>query len=109
MAWILLAGAIVAELVATMGLRASVGPGRPWIVAVVVVGYVTAFALFAQALRTLDVGPAYAIWSGVGTVGAAVGGWLLFDERFGPITMLGIGLVVAGVLVITLVGGVTHE
>lgn len=107
-AWVLLGGAIVAEVVATMGLRAAAEAPRPWAVAVIAAGYVTAFALFAQALRTLDVGPAYAVWAGVGTVGAAVGGWLLFGERFGPTVMVGIGLVLAGVMVITLAGGVTH-
>lgn len=102
MGWVFLLVAIVCEVVATLSLRASEGFSRLVPSIVVVVGYVCAFVLLAQALRTIGVGPAYAIWAGLGTVGAAVGAWLLFSERLSIVTLLGIALVLVGVVVITL-------
>ena len=63
----------------------------------VVVGYGLAFFLLAQALKSLGIGTAYAMWSGLGTVGAAVGGWALFGERLTITVIVGMALVVAGV------------
>ena len=108
MAWVLLGLAIVAEVSATLALRASEGFSRLQPSVVVVVGYGLAFVLLAQALRTIGVGPAYAVWSGVGTVGAALGGRLLFGEPLTAASVAGIGLVVAGVVVMNLGGGVSH-
>ncbi|MCC5036618.1 multidrug efflux SMR transporter [Streptomyces sp. WAC 00631] len=105
---LLVACAIVSEVVATLALRASNGFSRLGPSAVVVIGYMLAFVLLAQALKTLNVGPVYAIWSGVGTVGAFIGGVLLFGEEARPTTLIGVGLVVAGVLVMNLGGGLKH-
>lgn len=102
MAWLLLVLAIVAEVFGTLSLKASDGFSRLWPSVAVVVGYVTAFTLLAFALRTLDVGPAYALWAGVGTVGAAIGGWLIFSESLSVLTIIGITTVVVGVVAITL-------
>jgi small multidrug resistance pump len=102
MAWVLLVLAIGAEVVGTLSLKASEGFSRLWPSVAVVVGYALAFTLLAFALKTLDVGPAYALWAGVGTVGAAIGGWLVFSERLTMLTVAGIGIVVVGVVAITL-------
>ena len=102
MAWVLLVLAIGAEVVGTLSLKASDGFSRLWPSVAVVVGYGLAFTLLAFALKTLDVGPAYALWAGLGTVGAAVGGWLIFSERLSLITVSGIVIVVIGVVAITL-------
>jgi small multidrug resistance pump len=102
MAWVLLLCAIVAEVVGTLSLKASDGFSRLWPSVAVVVGYGVAFALLAFALKTLDVGPAYALWAGLGTVGAAIGGWLVFSERLSILTVAGIVVVVIGVVAITL-------
>ena len=102
MAWVLLLLAIAAEVVATLSLKASDGFSRLWPSVTVVVGYGIAFTLLAFALKTLDVGPAYALWAGLGTVGAAIGGWLVFSERLSLLTLSGIGIVVIGVVAITL-------
>lgn len=102
MAWVLLVLAIAAEVVGTLSLKASDGFSRLWPSAAVVVGYGLAFTLLAFALKTLDVGPAYALWAGLGTVGAAIGGWLVFSERLSLLTLSGIVIVVIGVVAITL-------
>jgi len=102
MAWVLLVLAIGAEVVGTLSLKASDGFSRLWPSVAVVAGYGLAFTLLAFALKTLDVGPAYALWAGLGTVGAAVGGWLVFSERLSILTVAGIVIVVIGVVAITL-------
>lgn len=102
MAWVLLVLAIAAEVVGTLSLKASDGFSRLWPSVAVVVGYGLAFTLLAFALKTLDVGPAYALWAGLGTVGAAIGGWLIFSERLSLLTLSGIVIVVIGVIAITL-------
>ena len=102
MAWVLLVLAIAAEVVGTLSLKASDGFSRLWPSVAVVAGYGLAFTLLAFALKTLDVGPAYALWAGLGTVGAAVGGWLIFSERLSVLTLAGIVIVVVGVVAITL-------
>ena len=63
---------------------------------------VSGLILLAFALKTLDVGPAYALWAGLGTVGAAIGGWLVFSERMNLLTVAGIAIVIVGVVAITL-------
>jgi small multidrug resistance pump len=108
MAWLMLAGAIAAEVVATLALRGTAQGFRPLVVLGVVVGYATAFALMAYALRSLNVGVVYAIWSGVGTAGVAVAAALLYDERLNLTAIAGIALIVIGVVVLTTSGATSH-
>ncbi|UYQ61254.1 DMT family transporter [Streptomyces peucetius] len=105
---LLVAAAIISEVIATLSLRASHGLTRLGPTALVVVGYGAAFLMLAQALKTLNVGPVYAIWSGVGTVGAFLGGVVLFDEPVRPATLIGIALVIVGVVVMYVGGGMEH-
>lgn len=98
--WALLGVAIIAELVATASLKASDGLTRPaWLVPVVL-GYGGAFAALAVAMRSLPVGTAYAVWSGLGTVGALLIGLWAFGERVDVARVVGVGLVLAGVVVL---------
>jgi len=101
MAWVLLVLAIVAEVGGTLSLKASDGFSKLWPSVAVVGAYAVAFTLLALSLKTLNVGPAYAIWSALGTIGAAVGGWLIFSERLSPLTITGIVIVILGVVAIT--------
>ena len=103
--WIVLALAIVAEVVGTTALRASDGMTRVLPGAVVVVAYAISFVLLAVTLKHLTLGTTYAIWSGVGTLAIALIGWLAYQERLSAATIAGIALVVAGVVVIHLGGG----
>lgn len=101
MAWVLLVLAIVAEVGGTLSLKASDGFSKLWPSVAVVGAYAVAFTLLALSLKTLNVGPAYAIWSALGTTGAAIGGWLIFSERLSSLTITGIVIVILGVVAIT--------
>ena len=95
----LLGGAIAAEVVGTMSLRAVVD--RPGWVPVVVVAYLAAFVLLGLALRSgIPVGTAYGIWGACGVALTAVLGALLFAEALGPVTIAGIALIIAGVVLV---------
>ena len=103
--WLLLSGAIAAEVVATSALKASDGFTRAGPMVLVVLGYGLAFWLLALTLRDLPVGIAYAVWSGLGTVLIALVGWGLYGQRLDAAQLAGIGLIVAGVLVMNLLSG----
>lgn len=100
--WVLLVCAIIAEVIGTSALKASEGFTRLGPSLVVVVGYATAFYLLSLTLRSIPVGIAYAIWSGLGVTLIALVGWLLYGQRLDAAGMIGIGLIVAGVAVLNL-------
>ena len=107
MAWVLLGIAILAEIAGTLSLKASNGLSRLWPSLGVLFGYATAFTLMAMSLKKLDVGVTYAIWSGVGIIGAAIGGYIFFDQQLSKMTIIGMAIIVAGVVVMNL-GGTAH-
>lgn len=106
--WLLLGGAILAEVTGTMLLRASVDD--PILTVAVVVAYLIAFVLLGLTLRSgLPVGIAYGIWGAVGVALTAVLGVLLFDEALGVRAVVGIGVIVLGVLVVETGGSSSDE
>ena len=100
MNWLYLSIAIVAEVIATSALKASDGFSRLGPALVVVVGYGVAFYFLSLALRGIPVGVAYAVWSGVGIVLISVIGWLAFGQTLDAAAVFGIGLIMAGVIVL---------
>lgn len=102
MTWLYLAVAIVCEVVGTSALKASAGFTRLAPSIVVVVGYGLAFYFLSLTLRTMSIGVAYAVWSGVGLVLITLIGVALFDQKLDAAALVGIGLIGAGVLVINL-------
>ncbi|QXE37465.1 multidrug efflux SMR transporter [Streptomyces sp. GMY02] len=100
----LLAAAIAAEVAGTTAMKYSEGFSRLWPSVITVVGYVIAFALLSQTLKTLSVGTAYAIWSGAGTAAIAAIGMVFMGESTSALKLAGIALVIAGVLVLNLGG-----
>ncbi len=102
--YIYLALAIVAEVIATSALTASNGLTRLYPVLVMVIGYGIAFVCLAFSLKTIPVGVAYAIWSGVGVVLITGIGWVLFRQALEPLALAGIGLILTGVVVLHLSG-----
>ncbi|MFC4821066.1 DMT family transporter [Dokdonella ginsengisoli] len=102
MGYLYLAVAILAEVVATSALKAAEGFTRPLPSLLVVAGYGTAFYFLSLVLRTLPVGVAYAIWSGVGVALIALIGWVFYRQALDAGAIAGIALIVAGVLVIQL-------
>ncbi|PZO91839.1 MAG: QacE family quaternary ammonium compound efflux SMR transporter [Sphingomonas sanxanigenens] len=99
---VMLGVAIAAEVIATSALKASEGFTRPWPAIVTLIGYGVAFYCLSLALRTIPVGVAYAIWSGVGIVAISIIGLALFGQRLDWPAIAGIGLILAGVLVLNL-------
>ena len=101
--------AIVGEVVATSFLRASAGFTQLVPTIVVVVGYGITFYFFSLALQTIPVGIGYAIWSGVGIVLVSIIAYFAYGQSLDLPALIGIGLILAGVLVINLFShSVTH-
>ncbi|GAA3857669.1 DMT family transporter [Streptomyces sp. NPDC003631] len=104
MGYAFLSGAIAAEVVATTALKYSEGFSRPWPSLVTLLGYVISFALLAQTLKTVSIGTAYAIWSGVGTATVVGIGLVLFGEGLDLAKIAGLTLIVGGVVVLNMGG-----
>lgn len=102
MSYLYLAIAIVAEVVATSALKSAEGFTRLAPSALVVVGYAIAFFCLSLTLRTLPVGIAYAIWSGVGIVLVTAIAWFLYGQKLDLPALIGLALIIVGVLVINL-------
>jgi small multidrug resistance pump len=98
--YLYLAIAIVAEVVGTSALKAAAGFTRPLPSLVVAIGYAAAFYFLSLALKSIPVGVAYAIWSGVGVALITLIGWIVFRQRLDAAALAGIALIVAGVVVI---------
>ncbi len=92
--------AIVAEVVATSALKASDSLTKGGPIAVMAVGYAIAFCFLALTLKTIPVGIAYAIWSGLGIVLISIAGWVLFRQSLDAPALAGLAMIVAGVIVI---------
>jgi len=100
MNWVILGFAILAEVIATSALKASEGFTRPVPAAVTAIGYAIAFYLLALTLKTIPVGIAYAVWSGAGIVAIALIGYFFFHQTLDVAALIGIGLILAGVIVL---------
>lgn len=98
--YLYLAIAILAEVVATSALKAAEGFTRPRPSLLVVAGYGVAFYFLSLVLRTLPIGVAYAIWSGVGVALIALFGWLFYRQALDAGAIVGIVLIIASVVVI---------
>lgn len=97
-----LAIAILGEIVATSALKASDGFSRLGPSLVTIAGYGLAFWALSICIRTVPLGLAYAIWSGVGIVLITAIAWVAFRQTLDLPALVGMGLIVAGVLVINL-------
>ena len=100
LAYVYLTIAIVCEVIATTALKASDGFSRLWPSVITTVGYAAAFYCLALTLKVIPTGVAYAIWSGVGIVLISFAGWILFRQALDIPAMIGMGMIIAGVVVI---------
>jgi len=98
MAWTLLIIAGLMEIGWAIGLKYTHGFTRLWPSLGTIAAIVVSMALLAVAMRTLPVGTAYAIWVGVGAVGTAALGILLFGEAASPARLLSLALILAGII-----------
>lgn len=99
-AYLTLTVAIIAEVIATTALKSSQGFSRLLPAIIVVLGYAVSFYCLSLTLKTMPTSVAYAIWSGVGIVLITLAAWLIHQQRLDWPAVAGIGLIVAGVLVI---------
>lgn len=100
MAWILLAIAIVAEVIATSALKLSDGFTKFWPALLVILGYALAFYLLSLVVRQLPVGIVYAIWAGLGVVLVSLVGWIYFGQKLDFASIAGMALILSGVFVL---------
>ncbi len=109
MVYLLLVGAILLEVTGTVALKFSTGFTKFLPTAVVVIGYLGSFFLLGIGLnKGLSVSVAYAIWSGAGTALVALAGIFLFKEQISTLGFVGIGFIIAGVIMLQFGSGAAH-
>ncbi|WLS03013.1 DMT family transporter [Shinella oryzae] len=94
--------AIVFEVLGTSAMQAAQHFTRPVPTMAMVVCYAIAFFFLSWSLRYVPVGIAYAIWSGLGIVLISLVGYFFFGQKLDPAALVGLGLIIAGVLVLNL-------
>lgn len=94
--------AVVFEVIATSTLKATEGFTRLWPSLITIGGYACAFYFLTFPMRTIPVGVVYALWSGIGIVLVTLVGWVVLKQPLDTPALLGIGLILAGVVVINL-------
>jgi quaternary ammonium compound-resistance protein SugE len=104
MGWIALLAAGLLEIGWAIGLKYTEGFSRPLPTALTVACMVASLALLGLALRELPLGTSYAVWTGIGTIGTAILGIVLFGDAASPARLACIGLIVAGVAGLKLAG-----
>jgi small multidrug resistance pump len=102
MKWLFLFIAIMAEVIGTSALKYSEGFTRWLPSAIVVIGYGIAFYFLSLTLKSIPIGIAYAIWSGLGIVLITAIGFFVFKQTPDIPAIIGIGLIIIGVIVINL-------
>ncbi len=104
MAWLYLFIAGLTEIGWAVGLKLSVGWTRLWPSTITAVLMVLSYVFLSLALRTLPLGTAYAIWTGIGAVGTAIAGLIYFGESREPLRLLCIALIIVGIVGLKLFG-----
>jgi quaternary ammonium compound-resistance protein SugE len=104
MAWLVLVAAAVFEVAFALSLKPSEGFSRLWPTVGVLVFGVISVVLLAKTLDRLPVGTAYAIWTGLGSVGVVTLGIFVFDEPLTPARIACLALIVTGVIGLRLAG-----
>lgn len=99
MGYLYLAIAIVAEVIGTSALKASEEFTKPLASISVVVGYAVSFYFLSLVLKTIPVGVAYAIWSGLGIVLITIVGFIVFNQKIDMPGMIGMAMIICGVIV----------
>jgi len=100
--WIILLIAVIGEVVATTSLKLSEGFTKLVPSVVVVVGYAIAFYCLSITLKSIPLGIAYAVWSGLGIVTVSILGWLVFGQKLDIWALFGMFLIICGVLILNL-------
>ena len=102
MAWVILGFAIITEVIATTALRYTEGFTRIIPTAITLLGYGLSFFALSRILNDIPLAITYAVWSGAGISLVAIIGWLWLGQKLDAGALVGIGLIIAGVIVINL-------
>jgi small multidrug resistance pump len=102
--WLYLSIAILSEVAGSTALKAANGFRSLWPSLIVVLGYGSAFYFLSLTLEAIPLGVAYAVWSGVGVALISLAGWAFYRQSLGVGELAGIGLIVAGVVVLNVFG-----
>ncbi|MCW5694446.1 MAG: QacE family quaternary ammonium compound efflux SMR transporter [Pseudolabrys sp.] len=98
MVWIVLVAAGLLEIVWALALKASEGFTRPIPSAIAIAGMIASVVLLSLAMRSLPVGTAYVVWTGIGAVGAFIAGVIMFGEDMNAMRVIAAGLIVCGLV-----------
>ncbi len=98
MAWLILLVAGLFEVGWAIGLKYSEGFTRLWPASWTVLAMIISLGLLGIAMKTLPVGSAYAVWVGVGAIGTAILGIVLFGEAVNALRLLSLGLILTGII-----------
>jgi quaternary ammonium compound-resistance protein SugE len=101
-AWIALVLAGLFEIGWAIGLKYTDGFSKFWPSLVTIVLMAASFSLLSEAIRQIPIGTAYAVWTGIGAVGAALVGIVLFGDSATPARLTGLALIVGGIVVLKL-------
>lgn len=105
MAWTMLLGAGLLEIVWAIALKYTGGFTRFWPSAIGIVAAVTTFVMLSSALKSLPVGTAYAVWVGIGALGVALAGILALGESASPLRLAFLALILIGIIGLKIVEG----
>ncbi len=105
MAWVYLAAAGVLEIFWAFAMKRSEGFTVLIPSVATLIGMIASFGLLSVAMRTLPLGTAYSVWTGIGAVGAFIVGIAFLGEALTPMRLMAAGLIVAGIVLMKLSGG----
>jgi quaternary ammonium compound-resistance protein SugE len=98
MAWVYLIIAGLFEVAWAVGLKYTDGFSRVWASTLTILAMIISFGFLAQALKSIPVGTGYAVWTGIGALGTAALGIVLFAESVSWPRLVSIGLILAGLI-----------
>lgn len=108
MAWVFLVIAGIFEIVWAWCLKHANGSADPGTFVILLVAMAASFGFLSLAMRTIPIGAAYAVWTGIGTVGVSLVGSIILGERITPMGSLAIILIIIGVVLLKLSIGVSR-
>ena len=106
-AYLLLLGAIICEVIATSSLKLSNGFTNLVFSIITIIGYSASFYILSLALKTIPVGIAYAIWSGIGIIIISLIAWVFLKQSLDLAALIGMGFIIFGVIIINLFSNVS--
>lgn len=106
-AYLLLFGAIICEVIATSSLKLSNGFTNLTFSIITIIGYSASFYILSLALKTIPVGIAYAIWSGIGIIIISLIAWIFLKQLLDLAALIGMGFIIFGVVIINLFSNIS--